>query len=688
MKNLNLQNRLTLLIGSLFILTIVGLTFYFTRQMYVNSLKNALKQNELTSEYYANKISKKVDVGIDAARTISQTFANYEVLEVSQRRVLFNNMLEGLLKENQNFLSAWTVWEPNALDRSDSRYKNSKGCDATGRFAPAWYRDGDEIKLQPCIDYTVEGAGNYYLVPMKTQKEYITDPYYYSYTGDKKNEQLIISLAIPIIRDGKSVGVAGVDISVDYMQKMVDQSGIISAVFSNDGIIAAHFDRKQIGTDMTENKKEMGGEHMTEFVNAIKKGELYTFRTFIENYGRDFYVSSSPMWLGQSDKPWALATAIPSTQILAPIRNMVITSVLIGAVVMIVLFISLVLLVRRITVPIKETISFAEKLSEGDLNASITMDRTDEIGQLSQALSHMLDKLREIVTSIRAGAESIASASAQISNSSQNISEGANEQASSTEEISSSMEEMVSNIQQNSENSKQTETLSIKAAESMQEMSRMGRESLDSIRTIAEKITIINDIAFQTNLLALNAAVEAARAGEHGRGFAVVAAEVRKLAERSKLAADEIAGLSNNSLKITEKTRELLDALVPEILKTSQLVQEITSASIEQNTGADQINSAIQQLNVVTQQNAAASEEMATSSEELSTQAESLREVVSYFKIDENGNKESYSKRIKKTMSTKKAEEKPLTKKSGITFHHNPLEGKASLSKNSDFENF
>lgn len=292
-------------------------------------------------------------------------------------------------------------------------------------------------------------------------------------------------------------------------------------------------------------------------------------------------------------------------------------------------------LTRSITNPLSEALYVVKKVADGDLTKKINIQGKDEIAELMTGISLMSTRLKEIINGIIESSDSLSSASGQISNSSQQLSEGATEQASSTEEISSSMEEMVGNIQQNTENARQTERISTRAAESMIEMSRIGRESFDSIKTIAEKITIINDIAFQTNLLALNAAVEAARAGEHGRGFAVVAGEVRKLAERSKLAADEIENLSRNSLRITEKTRESLDTLVPEIQKTSQLVQEIAAASIEQNSGADQINSAIQQLNEVTQQNAASSEEMASSAEQLSAQAENLKEAISFFKVDE-----------------------------------------------------
>ncbi len=263
--------------------------------------------------------------------------------------------------------------------------------------------------------------------------------------------------------------------------------------------------------------------------------------------------------------------------------------------------------IRAITKPLEKSVAFAKLVASGDLTVKLETDQKDELGELASALNSMIERLHEIVLNIRTGTDRIAAASSKISHNSHQLSDGVNQQSSSTEEVSSSMEEMAGNIQQNTGNAQQTERISKKAADSMTEMGKIGKESLDSIKTITQKITIINDIAFQTNLLALNAAVEAARAGEHGRGFAVVAAEVRKLAERSKEAADEIESLSKNSLKITEDSKRLLDALVPEIQKTSQLVQEIASASMEQNAGTVQINSAIQQLNTVTRQNAASS---------------------------------------------------------------------------------
>lgn len=295
-----------------------------------------------------------------------------------------------------------------------------------------------------------------------------------------------------------------------------------------------------------------------------------------------------------------------------------------------------IILTNMITSPLKKGVEFAKTLANGDLNAKVDVQQKDEIGELADALTQMVAKLKDIVTNIISGADNIASASQEMSGTSQEMSQGANEQASSTEEVSSSMEQMSANIQQNTDNAKETEKIATKAMQGIQNGNEASQKSVQAMKEIAEKITIINDIAFQTNILALNAAVEAARAGEHGKGFAVVAAEVRKLAERSAKAAGEIDTLSKDGVEISENAGNMLSEIVPEIEKTARLVQEIAASSIEQTSGANQVNTAVEQLNQVTQQNAAAAEEMATSAEELSSQAEQLKDIVGYFKVEQS----------------------------------------------------
>jgi len=243
-------------------------------------------------------------------------------------------------------------------------------------------------------------------------------------------------------------------------------------------------------------------------------------------------------------------------------------------------------------------------------------------------INDMIKRLQDLILYVTNASDNIASASQEMSASSQLMSEGASEQASSAEQVAASMEEMTANILQNTENAQQTERLTVKVVGDLLEGSKAVNETVISMKDIANKITIIGEIARQTNLLALNAAVEAARAGENGKGFAVVAAEVRKLAERSQVAAAEINDLSRNGVTISERSGKLLEMLVPDIQKTSKLVQEISASSVEQNSGVEQINSALQQLSNVIQQNAATAEELASSSEVLSSQADQLRETV------------------------------------------------------------
>jgi len=356
------------------------------------------------------------------------------------------------------------------------------------------------------------------------------------------------------------------------------------------------------------------------------------------------------------NKAISTSVASMSEQMVGEINNSLTIMLTIGIIAIFLGIIFAGIINKSIKVGIVKAVAIASIIADGDLSMNLEqsyINRKDEIGELSRALQKMIDKLKEIAESIVAGSDNIASASEQTSSTAQQLSQGANEQASSVEEVSSTMEEMTSNIQQNSDNAQQTEKIATFSAEGIKNVSIAASDSLVSVKNISDKIGIINDIAFQTNILALNAAVEAARAGEHGRGFAVVAAEVRKLAERSKLAANEIVELAKSSVQKTEDAGRLMMTILPEIEKTAKLVQEIAAASLEQNNGGIQINNAIQQLNTITQQNASASEEMASNAEELTSQAEQLRDIVSYFKIGSNRSKSSAQKSKKGNISFK-----------------------------------
>jgi methyl-accepting chemotaxis protein len=274
-----------------------------------------------------------------------------------------------------------------------------------------------------------------------------------------------------------------------------------------------------------------------------------------------------------------------------------------------------------------------KKIADGDLTLKMDIPINNQ-ASVYAAMKNMVEKLTEIVSNVQAAADNVAAGSQQLSASSEEMSQGSTEQAAAAEEASSSMEQMAANIRQNADNAIQTEKIAIKSAQDAQEGGKAVTETVGAMKQIAEKINIIEEIARQTNLLALNAAIEAARAGEHGKGFAVVAAEVRKLAERSQNAAGEIGELSGRSVDIAEKAGEMLARMVPDIQRTAELVQEISAASKEQDTGAEQVNQAIQQLDQVIQQNASASEEMASTSEELSSQAEQLQDTIAFFKVD------------------------------------------------------
>lgn len=343
-------------------------------------------------------------------------------------------------------------------------------------------------------------------------------------------------------------------------------------------------------------------------------------------------------------------------------------------------------LYKSIVEPLTKGVVFAQTIGDGDLTAELDVTQDDEIGKLADALKTMALNIKGIVVSIKENANDLVSSGKNVKDSSMQLSKGSADQAASAEEVSTSIEEMVANIDQNTDNAVQTEKITVETASDVNVADKLSSEAAKSMKSVAEKITIIGDIAFQTNILALNAAVEAARAGEHGRGFSVVASEVRKLAERSKSAADEIHSLVNGGLKVSQEAGEKSRLLVPDIEKTTQLIKEISAASLEQKTGAEQINMAMQQLNMITQENASSSDELTQSAEQLAVLADSLKESVSFFTIgDETVVEPVETTNVKKA----KIEEPKVTKKRSSQMTNVSKKGDLiNLEREMDLDNY
>ncbi|HPV57570.1 MAG TPA: methyl-accepting chemotaxis protein, partial [Tenuifilaceae bacterium] len=445
---------------------------------------------------------------------------------------------------------------------------------------------------------------------------------------------LMTSIVAPIQDNGKFIGIIGIDITLESLGSIVNQidpfQGVVSYLISENNTVVAHSKKENIGKKF----QDVFFNDTSRFLKGISSVHKLTDDSFeyLNKYANQKYiVSLVPVSFGNNNTIWTLGIEVPVDVIMSQANKIFYRSIIIGFFGLIIMYIIVWLIASYILKPINRSVEFTKEIAKGNLSANINVSSNDEIGELLSSLKEMSVKLRSIVSDIVNSSNQIAAASEELSDSSKILLDGASDQAASSEEISSSMEEMVANIQQNNENAKVTERIAIVASEGIKTSFESSKKATTTMLIIDSKISIISDIAKQTNILALNAAVEAARAGEYGRGFAVVAAEVKKLAEKSQEAAKEIITLTKEGVVVTKKSGSELEAIIPEIEKTTQLIQEIALSSLEQQSGVEQVNLAVQSFNETTQQNTQTANIASENAKNLAQLAEHLKELTSYF---------------------------------------------------------
>ncbi len=463
----------------------------------------------------------------------------------------------------------------------------------------------------------------------------ISDPVFSAVEGEE--DLLTVLIAVPIFREGHMTGVMvgqrKAEFLSEFLQTVDNGEGSSNYIISRDPWPIAHTNPQMVRdkTDATvlekDNPRFTG---LADIIHRMMKGE-----EGIDAYGRgrnQVYAAYTPI----GDFGWDVAINIPRKTALASLDRFKIQMLMIGIFWIVFGVVIGIALGNTFSRPIKILSEKLKILASGDLSISVDdklVARSDEIGLLAGSLRDMSSNFKNVVSQVIAASSNIAQSSMQVNESSQMLSSGSSEQAANAEEVSSSMEQMNANISQNADNSNMTEKIASKAAVDAKQSGDSVKEALEAMNQIAEKISIIEEIARNTNLLALNAAIEAARAGEHGKGFAVVAAEVRKLAEQSQKAAGEITELASNTVRLSQGSGDQLARVVPDIEKTADLIKEISASSSEQQAGVEQITTAIQQLDQTIQSNASSSEELAATSQNLAAQAEDLKTLMAYFKL-------------------------------------------------------
>ena len=625
------------------------------------------------AEAEGERIQRELDKAMTLASQLATTNALMGVEDAEGQRALYlsrrqlSNLVRQTVADNPALLDAFIGWEPNAFG-DDTRFAGDEryGHDGSGRFMPWWYRTGDgSLEVLPLGD-TMESEtrlasgvreGEYYLCPRETLAPCVIDPAAYDYDGET---QLVTSFNAPILVNGEFRGVAGVDLSLNFIQTLLrdanaalyDGAGRMALVAGRGGLVADTNGEEALGLPASNALSDTALDGIAE---ATSQGSLYSSMT------NGMFQRYQPLTIGDTEQPWILMLQLPESVVLAELNALqnvlsdqrqqnTLGMTLVGLLLAAIGIAALWWIGGRIARPLKRLANRMEEIASGhgDLTQRLPVHGRDESAAVAEQFNAFAEKIQAILLDVRRSSEAVNHAANEITQGGHDLSRRTEQAAASLQETSAAMEEISSTVSHTTHASQEASGLSNTASQLASHTDTAFVQvvsTMDDIRATSSEIqsivSVIDGIAFQTNLLALNASVEAARAGEHGRGFAVVADEVRKLASRSSDAAKDIRQRIDASAdKVESGTQMVRDAeaamheLADSVTRVTQMLGDISTAAGEQNDGINQVSVAVTDLDQMTQQNAALVQESTTAAEQLKDQADKLAALVGGFTLE------------------------------------------------------
>ncbi|MDR2792807.1 MAG: methyl-accepting chemotaxis protein [Treponema sp.] len=662
----------------------IGALVGITANLSQKQISSLINQNAIDmAEKYSGRMSAWIEPLVGGLRTLTKAMEQYELIDVSQRRAYFDTILKDIVVSSHDIVAAWCIWEPNALDGLDAEYVNTVGSDDTGRYIPYWSSyNGSPATLSHLVDYNQND--NYYQIPFRSGKETILEPYIYKVNG---NDMFITSLAIPIKKNGQVIGVAGYDIPLTELQEAISRikpfDNGLAMLYSNGGIVSAHFDESRVGKHMANTEQDIAGSHLSALISAVKEGQAFVYKTYYASAKEDLYVFAIPFTIGITSTPWAFALSISKKAIMEPVYGLITPIVIIGLLLVAAVSISSLFISRMISSPITHVMTILKSVAEGDMTKMAEVKSNDEIGQLSEYLNQTVknvgglvsgikkqtvhlfqtgNKLAENMNETAAAINQVTSNIQSIKNQVLNQSAGVTESNTTMEQVVASIEKLSTYVERQSDSVSQSSSAIEEMLASIQsvtqtlirndanvtdlaESSEVGRAGLQEVALNIQEIAheseglleinaVMENIASQTNLLSMNAAIEAAHAGEAGKGFAVVADEIRKLAEnsgeQSKTISQVLKKIKDSIDKISKSTGAVLlkfEAISSGVTTVADQEAHIRNAMEEQGVGSKSILEAIGQVNDVTHIVKGTSEEMLGGSKQVITESQNLKRV-------------------------------------------------------------